>query len=206
MTATPVPPRGAALPPGIVWSAALLLAPFASQAAGAGSGTTTAEAWFWGAGTVLLVIVFPWVLVRTLDRRGDLRRSISRAGTGPVILGAGALCFMLLRLILWLDGPRELAAVVFAMMASYTLTLVLPAPRRPDWPALSLGAGVVILPVLAGTAIPGPGGVGAAAVLGALCAAALLLLNTARRRQLASAAAGAVVGGGLFLLLRAASG
>ena len=123
-----------------------------------------------------------------------------------MILGAGALCFMLLRLILWLDGPRELAAVVFAMMASYTLTLVLPRPRRPDWPALSLGAGVVILPVLAAAAIPGPGGWATAGVLCVVCAGALaLVMITARRRVLASAAAGAVVGGGVFLLLQAAA-
>ena len=205
--AAPAQLRGASLAPGIVWAAALMLAPFtgAGTAPGTGSGTT-AVLWLWGAGTVLLVIVFPWVLVRTLDRRGDLRHSITRAGAGPVILGAGALCFMLLRLILWLDGPRELAAVVFAMIASYTVTLLLPRTRRPDWPALSLGAGVVILPVLAASAIPGLPGLAMAAGLGAACAVVLLLVEAARRRLLASAAAGALVGGGVFLLLRAAAG
>ena len=217
--AAAAPPRSAALVPGIVWGAALVLAPFSATPSGSGpfgssaSGTglsagTTAAPWLWGIGTVLLILVFPWVLVRILDQRGDLRRSIARAGVGPVILGAGALCFILLRLILWLNGPRELAAVVFAMIACFTLTLVVPRAWRPDWPALSLGAAVVILPALLWAVIPPPAGWVAAFAAGLSCAAVLLLVrNTSSWALLAaSAAAGAVVGGGVFLLLWAASG
>lgn len=217
-----VAPRSAVLVPGMVWAAALMLAPLAGLGISAGSGTagsgingpalgegsrTTAAPWLWGAGAVLLVLAFPWLLVRALDRRGDLRTSIARAGAGPVAIGAGALCFMLLRLILWLDGPRALAAVVFAMMVSFTLTLVLPRGSRPDWPALSLGAGVVMLPVLLWDAFPMPVGAAAGAAACVACAAGLLLMAPLGWTQrLASAAAGAAAGGGAFLLLHAVSG
>jgi len=186
-----------------------LLAPFGAAGSGTALSTgTTAAPWLWGIGAVLLVLVFPWGLVQVLDRRGDLRQSIARAGVGPVILGAAALCFMLLRLILWLDGPQELAAVVFAMIASFTLTLVMPRTWRPDWPALSLGAAVVILPVLLWAVLPAPAGWLAALVAAILCAGALVLVKNTRSwaSMGASAAVGAVVGGGVFLLLWAASG
>ena len=178
--------------PGVLWSAVLLLASF-------GSGTTAA-AWAWGTGTVLLLLVFPWVLVRALDRRGDLRSGIARAPATPVIAGAGALCFILLRLILWLDGPRVLAAAVFAMLASYAVVLVASRAVTLNWVSVSTGAAAVVIPVLlfpltAGGAVP------AAAALG-LCLVLALQLRSGWQRALGSAAAGAAVGGGLFLLLR----
>lgn len=191
--------------PGTVWSAALLLAPLAGAVHS--TGTTTAGAWAWGVGAVALILVFPWLLVRTLDRRGDLRLYVSRAQATPVIVGAGALCFILLRLILWLNGPRELAAVVFAMIVSFTLTLVLPQRLRPDWPALSLGAGVVILPALLMATFPSPLAGVAAAAAGVAGFAVLLFVGRAPGpRRFISAGLGAFIGGGLFLLLESAAG
>jgi len=178
--------------PGVLWSAVILLAALSS-------GITTAAAWAWGAGTVLLLLVFPWLLVRTLDRRGDLRSSIARAPVTPVILGAGALCFMVLRLILWLDGPRVLAAGVFAMIASYATVLVLNRAVKLDWNAVSTGAAAVVIPFLLFLISGG-------AVLPVVAAMLLFFLLALRLRNgwqlpLASAAAGAAVGGGLFVLL-----
>ncbi|MGW9405374.1 hypothetical protein ACWGQ2_15545 [Arthrobacter sp. NPDC055585] len=164
------------------------------------SGITTAEAWAWGAGTVLLLLIFPWLLVRTLDRRGDLRYSIVRAPVTPVILGAGALCFMVLRLILWLDGPRVLAAGVFAMIASYSAVLVLNRAVKLDWSAVSTGAAAVVIPVLLFSISGGPMLPAAAAVL--LCILLALRMRGGWQLPAASAVAGAVVGGGLFVLLQ----
>lgn len=183
--------------PGVLWSAVILLAALSS-------GITTAAAWAWGAGTVVLLLVFPWLLVRGLDRRGDLRSSIARAPVTPVILGAGALCFILLRLILWLDGPRVLAAAVFAMLVSYAVVLVLDRAVKLDWSAVSTGAAGVVIPVLlyaltSGIVLPA-----AAAVL--LCVLLGLRMRGGWQLPLASAAAGAVVGGGLFVLLQGLNG
>lgn len=178
--------------PGVLWSAVFLLAAVSS-------GITTAAAWGWGLGTVLLLLVFPWLLVRTLDRAGDLRASIARAPVTPVILGAGALCFMLLRLILWLDGPRVLAAAVFAMLASYGTVLVLGRAVTLDWSAVSTGAAAVVLPVLLASMTEGPVLPAAAAVI--LVALLALRFRGGWQLPLLSAAAGAVIGGGLFMLL-----
>ena len=179
--------------PGVLWSAVILLAALSS-------GMTTAAAWAWGLGTVLLLLVFPWLLVRTLDRSGDLRTSIASAPVTPVILGAGALCFMLLRLILWLDGPRMLAAAVFAMLASYAAVLVLDRSVKLDWSAVSTGAGAVVIPLLLARITGGPVLAAAAAVL--LVALLALLMRGGWQLPLASAAAGAVIGGGLFVVLQ----
>lgn len=185
--------RVADLLPGVLWGGAFVLAAFSS-------GITTPAAWAWGAGTVLLLLVFPWVLVRTLDSRGDLRSSIARAPVTPVILGAGALCFILLRLILWLDGPRVLAAAVFAMLASYAVVLVLARAVKLDWPSVSTGAAVVVIPVLLSALTGGFALPVAAALL--LCLLLVPQLRTGWQLVLGSAAAGAVVGGGLFTLLQ----
>ncbi|MBF4995528.1 hypothetical protein ITX31_15640 [Arthrobacter gandavensis] len=178
--------------PGVLWSAVFLLAALSS-------GITTAAAWAWGLGTVLLLLVFPWALVRTLDRSGDLRTSIARAPVAPVILGAGALCFMLLRLILWLDGPRVLAAAVFSMLASYAAVLVLNRAVKLDWSAVSTGAAAVVLPFVLAGMTGGPVLAAGAAVLLAVLLA--LRFRSGWQLPLVSAAAGAVVGGGLFVLL-----
>ena len=179
--------------PGVLWSAVILLAALSSS-------LTTAAAWAWGAGTVLLLLVFPWLLVRSLDRRGDLRSSIARAPVTPVILGAGALCLMVLRLILWLDGPRVLAAAVFAMLVSYAAVLVLNRAVKLDWSAVSTGAAAVVIPALLWAISGGPVlPVVAALLLGILLA---LRMRGGWQLPLASAAAGAVVGGGLFMLLQ----
>ena len=179
--------------PGVLWSAVILLSALSS-------GITTAGAWAWGAGTVVLLLVFPWLLVRTLDRKGDLRSSIARAPVTPVILGAGALCFILLRLILWLDGPRVLAAAVFAMLVSYAAVLVLNRAVKLDWSAVSTGAAAVVIPVLLFSISGGPVLPAAAALL--LCILLALRMRSGWQLPLASAAAGAVVGGGLFVLLQ----
>lgn len=176
----------------MLWSAVILLAALSSS-------MTTAAAWAWGAGTVVLLLVFPWLLVRTLDRREDLRSSIARAPVTPVILGAGALCFMILRLILWLDGPRVLAAAVFAMLASYATVLVFSRAVKLDWSAVSTGAAAVVIPILLFSISGGP--VLPAAAGAVLCVLLALRMRSGWHLPLASAAAGAVVGGGLFLAL-----
>ncbi|MER2134938.1 MAG: hypothetical protein ABS910_09730 [Arthrobacter sp.] len=179
--------------PGVLWSAVILLAALSS-------GITTAAAWAWGAGTVLLLLVFPWLLVRALDRRADLRSTIARAPVTPVILGAGALCFILLRLILWLDGPRVLAAAVFAMLVSYAAVLVVDRAVKLDWIAVSTGAAAVVIPVLLFSISGGPVLPAAAVLL--LCVLLALMMRGGWQLPLASAAAGAVAGGGLFVLLQ----
>ena len=184
--------------PGVLWSAVFLLAALSS-------GITTAAAWGWGLGTVLLLLVFPWLLVRTLDRAGDLRASIARAPVTPVILGAGALCFMLLRLILWLDGPRVLAAAVFAMLASYGTVLVLGRAVTLDWSAVSTGAAAVVLPASSAHiwGMHGFWGFSAGIALLLLGVARGLLVPACLPRGLLSLVTGALAGGGLFLLLSA---
>ncbi|MFF2676979.1 hypothetical protein ACFVRT_10340 [Arthrobacter koreensis] len=182
--------------PGVLWSAVILLAALSS-------GMTTAAASAWGAGTIVLLLVFPWLLVRGLDRRGDLRSSIARAPATPVIAGAGALCFILLRLILWLDGPRALAAAVFAMLISYAVVLVLDRAVKLDWTCVSIGAAGVAVPVLLFALASGPVLPAAAVLL--LCALLALRMRGGWQLPLASAVAGAAVGGGLFVLLQGLS-
>lgn len=182
------------LPPGAVWAAALCAAPFLNDA-----GTS---ALIWGAGSAVLIALFPWALVTVLDRRGDLRRGIERLGAPPVILGGFGAAYVVLRIIQWTDGPRALAAVVFSLIAAYTLTRVLARAVPLDWGSVTYGAAAVVLPVLLYLLIPGAGSIAAAATVLVLCLAALLGSGRQTRgKTAAAAAAGVLAGGGVFLWL-----
>ena len=127
-------------PPGAVWAAALLAAPWLN--------TDGITALVWGLGAAVLIALFPWALVTVLDKRGDLRRGINRLGASPVILGAFGAAFLVLRFIRWTDGPRALAAVVFGMITAYALTAAFTKVIRLDWAEVTYAAAAVVLPVL----------------------------------------------------------
>ncbi|WP_461168988.1 hypothetical protein [Arthrobacter sp. Z1-15] len=179
--------------PGAVWAAILFAAPFLNDDGG--------EALLWGAGAAVLVSLFPWALVTILDRRGDLRRGLDRLGAPPVILGAAGACFMVLRVIRWTDGPRALAAVVFAMITAYALTSVFAKVIRLDWADVTYAASAVVLPVLLFLLFSGAAGIAAALAAAALFIAALLSGKARTARNTAGAAAAGVVSAGIFVWL-----
>ena len=184
---------GPGLPAVLTWALLLLAAPFADLQAGTAA--------VWGLGAAGLIAVFPWILVRTLDRRGDLRAGLSRLGAPPVILGAAGAGFVLLRVILWLDGPRPLAAVILAMIAGYAAVVVVGRHRILSWDTASSAAAALILPaLLLPSGVPAAAAGGVVAVLGLIAA---LASDRDRRGALLAAAVGAVVSGGLGLWLLA---
>ncbi|MBP3043626.1 hypothetical protein KKR91_11505 [Arthrobacter jiangjiafuii] len=186
------------LPPGVVWAAALLAAPFLNA--------DGAAALAWGAGAAVLVSLFPWALVRFLNLRGDLRQGLSRLGAPPVILGAAGACYMVLLIIRWTEGPRALAAVLFSMIAAYAITALVSRVMPLEWKEVTYAAAAVVLPVLLLALFPGTAGLSAAAVAAGLCAAALLYgRRTTAGRTAAAAAVGLAAGGGVFLWLLAYS-
>lgn len=179
--------------PGVVWAAALFAAPFLNDDGGA--------ALLWGAGAAVLVSLFPWALVTILDRRGDLRRGLDRLGAPPVILGAAGACFVVLRIIWWTDGPRTLAAVIFAMITAYALTAALTKVVRLEWTEVTCAAGAVVLPTLLFLLLPGAAGTAAAIAAAAMFVAALLSGRDHPAVQTAGAAAAGLFSGGIFLWL-----
>ena len=181
------------LPPGVVWAAALFAAPFLNDDGGA--------ALLWGAGAAVLISLFPWALVTILDRRGDLRRGLDRLGAPPVILGAAGACFMVLRVIRWMDGPLALAAVIFAMITAYALTAAVARVIRLDWAEVTCAAAVVVLPTLVFLLFPGVAGIAAAIAAALLFVAALLSGGRQAAGKTAGAAAAGLVAGGVFLWL-----
>ncbi|MCC3293007.1 hypothetical protein LJ756_00015 [Arthrobacter sp. zg-Y411] len=187
-----------ATPAALIWSAALLAAPFLSFA--------PAQALPWGIGAALLLGVFPPVLVAYLKKRNDLRR-FGPSSLPPVVLGAAALGFMLQRLILWLDGPLALSAAVFALLAAAMVLLVANAFTTWSWLDVTLGAALVIMPVTALIAFDGGIGLAGAATTGGFMAAAMIVrfVKGAAARHLIACGIGAVAGGGLFLWLLKAS-
>ncbi|MET4059754.1 hypothetical protein ABIB35_001286 [Arthrobacter sp. UYP6] len=186
------------LPPGAVWAAALFTAPFLND--------DGASALVWGAGSAVLIALFPWALVTVLDKRGDLRRGIDRLGAPPVILGGLGAAFVVLRIIRWADGPRALAAVVFGMIAAYALTTALSKVARLEWADVTYAADAVVLPVLLYALYPGTAGITLAAAAACLCVAGLI--SSGRKtagKTVAAAAVGVLAGGGVFLWLLAYS-
>ncbi|MDN3904174.1 hypothetical protein [Arthrobacter sp. YD2] len=185
-----------ATPAALIWSAALLAAPFLSFA--------PAQALPWGLGAALLLGVFPPVLVAYLKKRNDLRR-FGPSSLPPVVLGAAALGFMLQRLILWLDGPLALSAAVFALLAAAMVLLVANAFTAWSWLDVTLGAGIVMFGSLAALLFTGP--VGTALAAAVVLILLVVILRRARAgsplQHLAGAAAGTAAGGGIFLWLLA---
>jgi hypothetical protein len=179
--------------PGVVWAAALFLAPFLNGDGG--------EALLWGAGAAALVSLFPWALVTILDRRGDLRRGLIRLGASPIILGATGASFMVLRVIRWADGPLALAAVVFAMITAYALTAAFAKVVRLNWADVTYAAAGVVLPVLLFLLFPGVVGGAAAAAAAVLLLAALLSGRNRPDHRTAGAAVAGLVSAGLFVWL-----
>lgn len=185
-----------------VWSAALLIAPFHGEAGMRGEGTP----WLWGIGSALLLCVFPVVLVAVLQRRNDLSRWAAAAPTGPVVLGAVALCFILLRLILWLDGPLAVAAAVFAFTASAAAGLLLQRAAALDNGLLVFcgGAGAAAM-LFSGLPPVGPlAWIGWLALAAAAAAGVFWPDRKFSGRKLAAAAIGAVLGAGIPWALLAA--
>ncbi|CEA08480.1 hypothetical protein BN1051_01831 [Arthrobacter saudimassiliensis] len=148
----------------------------------------------------MLIAVFPWLLVTVLDRRGDLRSGLRRLGAPPVILGAAGAGYVLLRVILWLDGPRSLAAVIFAMIAAYAVLLLVERVRPLAWRTVSSGAAVVLLPALLYFGW-GYGAAAAGAVAAVVALAAAVAAECHRGAALAAAGLGAAAGGGVGLWL-----
>lgn len=153
-------------PPGAVWAAALFCASFVNEKG--------ASALLWGAGSVTIIVIFPWVLVTTLDRRGSLRRRTNRLGASPIILGALGAAFMLLRLILWTDGPQPVAAVVFCMLGAFALSTIVTGNGKPVWADVTYVVALVVLPVLLFQVLPGGVGASAAIAVATLCVSCLL--------------------------------
>ncbi|GAA3290600.1 hypothetical protein ACFFON_17120 [Arthrobacter citreus] len=180
-------------PPGAVWAAALLAAPWLN--------TDGITALVWGLGAAVLIALFPWALVTVLDKRGDLRRGINRLGASPVILGAFGAAFLVLRFIRWTDGPRALAAVVFGMITAYALTGAFTKVIRLDWAEVTYAAAAVVLPVLLYLLFPGVMGTVLAAALAGLCIGVLIRERQTGGKTAAAAAVGVLAGGGVFLWL-----
>ncbi|GAA1341016.1 hypothetical protein [Arthrobacter roseus] len=193
-TADPTQQRvGAAVvrstPPAVVWAVALLLSPIVEDGWPASI--------IWGISTAILVSLVPWAIVTWLDRRNDLRRGISRLGATPVVVAAGALMYMTLRLIRYLDGPLGLAAVIFAIFAGYAVVLVIQRQVQLDWPMMTYGGAAVVFLLMLGW-----WGLTALAVL---AVAAWVRFQgekkPARRRLLAALITGAVICGGTYAAL-----
>ncbi|MCG2622365.1 hypothetical protein LVY72_10605 [Arthrobacter sp. I2-34] len=178
----------AVLSPAVVWAALLLAAPFA------GPGTQYPLAW--GAGAALLVCAVPWAIVTGLDRRADLRRGLGRLRAGPTMVCTGVLMYGTLRVIRWWHGPLALAAVILGIFAGYAAVLLARRKWPLYWPAATLGAAAVIMPLLLGL----PGLLALPLLLAGLWAAAALKRGTAARLS-GSALAGAVVCGGICAVL-----
>ncbi len=198
-TASPAPARvGSAVvrltPPSAVWAVALLLSPVLEDGWPASI--------IWGISAAVLVVLVPWAIVTWLDQRNDLRRGINRLGATPVVVAAGALMFITLRLIRWLDGPLGLAAVIFAIFAGYAVVLVIQRQVQLDWPMTTYGgAAVVFLLMLGWWGLP------ALAVLAvAVWARFQGEQKPARRRLLAALITGAIVCGGTYAALLQAVG
>ncbi|WP_104161388.1 hypothetical protein [Arthrobacter sp. ZGTC212] len=181
------------LPPGAVWAAALLAAPFLND--------DGATALVWGVGSAVLIALFPWALVTVLDKRGDLRRGLNRMGAPPIILGAFGAAFMVLRVVRWTDGPRALAAVVFGMIAAYALTAAVSKAARLEWADVTYAAAAVVLPVLLFLLFPGAAGAVLAAAVACVCVAAVISGRGQTAKTGAAAAVGVLAGGGVFLWL-----
>jgi hypothetical protein len=179
--------------PGVVWAAALFAAPFLND--------DGSKALLWGAGAAVLVSLFPWALVTILDRRGDLRRGLDRLGAPPIILGAAGACFTVLRVIRWADGPRALAAVIFAMITAYALTAAFTKILRLDWADVTYAASAVVIPVLLFLLLSGPAGAAAALAAAVLLVAGLLSGPVRPDRNTLGAAAAGVVSAGIFVWL-----
>ncbi len=191
-TAGPVPERmGTAVvrltPPSVVWGLALLLSPIVE------------DGWpgsiIWGISAAVLVCLVPWAIVTWLDRANDLRRGISRLGATPVVAAAGALMYLTLRLVRWLDGPLGLAAVIFAVFAGYAVVLLFQRQVQLDWSLMTYGGAAVVFLLMLGW-----WGLLPAAVL-ALAAWSLIRREPVRRRLLASLITGAAVCGGTYAAL-----
>ena len=180
-------------PPGAVWAAALLAAPWLND-----DGIT---ALLWGVGAAVLIALFPWALVTVLDKRGDLRRGINRLGVSPVILGAFGAAFVVLRIIRWTDGPKALAAVVFGMITAYALNAAFVKVIRLEWAEVTYAASAVVLPVLIYLLFPGVVGTVLAAALAGLCIGVLIRERQTGGNTAAAAAVGVLAGGGVFLWL-----
>jgi hypothetical protein len=183
----------AVLSPAVVWAVLLLAAPFAEP------GTQYPLAW--GAGAALLVCAVPAAILAWLDRRGDLRRGIGRlgagpSGAGPLMVCTGVLMYGTLRVIRWWHGPLPLAAVILGIFAGYAAVLLARRQWPLYWPAATLGAAAVVMPLLLGL----PGLLALPALVAGLWAAAVLQRGTVARLS-GSALAGAVVCGGICAVL-----
>ncbi|MFZ3454793.1 hypothetical protein [Arthrobacter sp. 7Tela_A1] len=178
-----------------VWSAALLIAPFHGEAGVRSEGAP----WLWGIGSALLLCVFPVVLVAVLQRRNDLSRWAAAAPTGPVVLGAVAVCFILLRLILWLDGPLATAAAIFAFAASVAAGVLLQRAAALDNGLLVFCGGAAAAAVLfSGLASVGPlAWIGWLALAAAATAGVFCPDRMFSGRKLAAASMGALLGAGV---------